>query len=124
MTTLALVLLAPVALGFVLRVLAQALRTIHQTARAFEAHVRVVDGDTLAVGAQRIRILGCDAPEMNTEAGRCAKTRMAQLVAGAPVRFVPQGQDVYGRLLARAYDAYGVDLARRMVAEGHARATH
>lgn len=90
-------------------------------ATTFTTPVRVVDGDTLAVGDTRVRIVGMDAPEMDTAAGRAAKAAAVALVAGQPVRLRVTGKDTYGRLLAHATTANGQDFATALVCSGHAR---
>ncbi|MFO1210214.1 MAG: thermonuclease family protein [Amaricoccus sp.] len=86
---------------------------------------RVIDGDTLAVGAVRVRLLGVDAPEHDQTCGAAgapwpcgaaAARRLGELAAGG-VRCSGRDHDRYGRLVARC-DAGGVDLGGRLVAEG------
>lgn len=88
----------------------------------------VTDGDSLRCSDQRIRLLGIDAPEMP---GSCRPGR--ECVQGDPyaardylvsltrttVRCTPEGQDRYGRTLARC-TANGVDLSCAMIRSGHA----
>ena len=70
---------------------------------------RVVDGDTLRCGSERVRLLGIDAPELP---GHCAADRqcapgdpfgssasLQQAMAGN-LRFTRVGTDRYGRTLA------------------------
>jgi micrococcal nuclease len=89
-------------------------------------HCRAVDGDTLRCGAERVRIIGLDTPEMRgqcpreTRLARAAKDRMTQLIASG-VRLEPRGRDRYRRLLAVVRDRQGRDVARVMIREGHAR---
>lgn len=88
--------------------------------------LRAIDGDTVAVRGQPVRIIGMDAPELH---GRCpaeirlarqAQARLAELLAGgATVR--RRGRDRYGRALAVVEDAEGRDVAQVMIAEGLAR---
>ncbi len=92
-----------------------------------QSRCRVVDGDTLRCGTERVRIIGLDAPEMRGEcpreirAARAATARMQQLVApGITLR--RNGRDRYGRTLAVVRDRRGRDVAEVMVREGHARA--
>ncbi len=90
---------------------------------------RVVDGDTLAFGEERVRILDIDAPEMDQSCldakGRAyacgeAATRALEGLAGeAEVRCSGPGRDVYGRMLARC-EAGGRDLGAEMVRSGWA----
>ena len=90
------------------------------------ARCRAVDGDTLRCGAERVRVVGLDTPELQ---GRCAaetrlaeraKARLAALVAEG-VSLQPQGRDRYDRLLAVVRDRAGRDLAAVLIREGHAR---
>lgn len=71
------------------------------------AAIVIVDGDTVAVGEERVRLLDIDAPE--TWHPRCerelvigleAKQRLRELLAG-PVEIERHGRDRYGRTLAR-----------------------
>lgn len=88
----------------------------------------VTDGDSLRCSGQRVRLIGIDAPEMP---GSCRPGR--QCVQGDPyaardylvlltrttVRCRSEGQDRYGRTLARC-TANGVDLSCAMIRSGHA----
>ena len=65
--------------------------------------VRVVDGDTLRVGSERIRLRGIDTPEMSELQGPAAKQRLEQLLRGGSIRIEPHGRDVYDRLLADVF---------------------
>lgn len=91
-----------------------------------QVRCRAVDGDTLACGTARVRIIGLDTPEMHgrgpaeTRLARAARDRMAGLVAGG-VSLQPSGRDRYGRLLAVVRDRRGQDVAMVMVREGLAR---
>jgi hypothetical protein len=87
------------------------------------------DGDTLRCGAERVRILGIDSPEMPGHCrrgrhcvsgdGRAAKRSLAAAVADRPIYLVRYGQDRYGRTLARVW-AGGIDLACHQIAHGQA----
>ena len=65
--------------------------------------VRAVDGDTIRVGSERIRLRGIDTPEMNEPAGPAAKQRLEKLLRSGSLRIVPQGRDVYHRLVADVF---------------------
>jgi endonuclease YncB( thermonuclease family) len=92
---------------------------------------RVTDGDTLTLGAVRVRLFGVDAPELRQRCpapgggdwacGEAAAARLAALVAAGPVRCEPQDTDRYGRLVSIC-TAAGADLGGALVAEGLARA--
>jgi endonuclease YncB( thermonuclease family) len=93
---------------------------------------RVVDGDTIDVAGQRIRLPGLDAPEWNQtcrtadggawECGAAAARRMRELTRGRVLSCHQEGHDRYGRLLAVCRDGK-VDIARALVADGFATAT-
>ena len=85
----------------------------------------VIDGDTLDVGGQRVRLWGIDAPERDTNEGLAATAYVTDLIAmhGGQVRcqLPPSGQDEdrYGRLV-RVCALDGQDLAGLVVSAGHA----
>ncbi len=87
---------------------------------------RAVDGDTLACGAARVRVVGLDAPEMRGECGaeralaRRARARLDELARGG-LRLSQTGTDRYNRPLAVVRDAEGRDVARVLIGEGLAR---
>ena len=72
-----------------------------------------VDGDTLRCGAERVRLIGIDAPEFpgHCRAGRScvqgdaqvSKEALARNVRGQQVRLERHGRDRYGRTLAFAW---------------------
>ena len=65
--------------------------------------VRAVDGDTIRVGRERIRLRGIDTPEMSEHEGPYAKQRLEELLRSGPIRIVPRGRDVYNRLVADVF---------------------
>jgi endonuclease YncB( thermonuclease family) len=90
---------------------------------------RVVDGDTLAIGAKRIRLQGIDAPEtdqvcLNASGDRwtCgieARDRLIAHIATREIICVSSEHDVYGRELGQCSVA-GEDLNGWMVRQGWA----
>lgn len=90
------------------------------------AACHIVDGDTLRCQAERIRLIGIDAPE--TEQAKCASERARGLAAKDRLRelLAPgftverDGVDRYGRTLATVR-VNGRDVGAVMVAEGLAR---
>ena len=90
---------------------------------------RVVDGDTLEVAGQMIRLDGIDAPEKGQRCttasgqhfpcGADAARRLQALVHGAAVRCKGEEMDRYDRLIA-VCTAGNVDLNRAMVEAGWA----
>ena len=90
--------------------------------------VRVVDGDSLQVGDQQIRLHGIDAPEMKQtcrwpnkviRCGMIARDAMLDLIAGAQVRCEQKDIDRYGRDVATC-SAGGFDIGANMVHTGWA----
>ena len=88
---------------------------------------RISDGDSFHLGAERIRLLGIDAPELDQTCrdakgapwpcGRMARDFLATLVARKSLDCQPDGHDRFGRILATC-SAGGSDLGARMVAAG------
>lgn len=92
--------------------------------------VRVIDGDTLAMGERRIRLEGIDAPERSQfcerdgrpwPCGDAARTALVRRVEGRTVRCDVRGRDRYGRDLARC-SVGGEDLGGWLVDQGLAQA--
>ncbi|MDK2741417.1 MAG: thermonuclease family protein [Nitrospira sp. BO4] len=81
-------------------------------------HVRAVDGDTIRVGAERIRLRGVDTPEMSELAGPAAKQRLEELLRRGPIRIVPKGRDVYNRLVADVF-VNEQNVAETLIIEGY-----
>ena len=88
----------------------------------------VVDGDTLTVAGQRIRLHGVDAPESSQicerdgQPWRCGAEvteALRRKVAGQAVACTPLDRDRFGRVVARCA-AGGEDLGGWLVGEGFA----
>lgn len=84
--------------------------------------VRVIDGDTLAIGPARWRLQGIDAPEIDTEAGKEASAYLARYLAivGGRVTCSAREMDRFGRYIGVCTSEAGVDLATVMLRSGHA----
>lgn len=96
------------------------------TSSASAANVVIIDGDTIAVGKERIRILSIDTPE--TFRSRCenelvlglrAKERLRDLIGGGDIRIERHGQDRYHRTLAYVF-AGDVNVGETLIDEGFA----
>ena len=91
--------------------------------------VRVIDGDTIAIGETRIRLEGIDAPELaqtcqrkwfgTWACGTAATAALTDMIGGKPVSCEPRGLDKYGRTLAVCF-LDGRDLNAQMVRQGWA----
>jgi micrococcal nuclease len=88
----------------------------------------VVDGDTLRCGAERLRLLGIDAPEIE----RCPRWRVCapgdaqaskrSLIAAlklGPIRYEPVTRDRYGRQVAMVWAGH-VNLSCWQLQQGQA----
>lgn len=96
-------------------------------AAALEGQARIVDGDTLAIAGERIRLHGIDAPESAQRCGdgggwacgRQATAALTEMIGGRPVRCEGRERDRYKRLIAVCYVG-SLDLNGAMVAQGFA----
>lgn len=89
----------------------------------------VIDGDTIEIVGQRIRLEGIDAPEAGQDCprrlfgtwrcGAAATKALRSLVEGRTVTCESRGTDKYDRILGVCF-ADGVEINRRMVADGNA----
>ncbi len=88
----------------------------------------VIDGDTIEVRGQRIRLHGIDAPQSRQlcrldgkpwQCGKDAANVLADKIARRPVTCEDLGRDRYKRIIARCTVA-GEDLGQWMVAQGWA----
>jgi endonuclease YncB( thermonuclease family) len=89
----------------------------------------VIDGDTLQIAGERIRLHGIDAPELDqscidsggrtTACGRMARDRLSEMIGTSVVRCETRDRDRYGRWIAKCLIGT-VDLQSRMVREGWA----
>ena len=93
-------------------------RSRHELEVLSTLQVRAVDGDTIRVGGERIRLRGIDTPEMSELDGPAAKRRLEELLRNGPVRIVPHGRDVYNRLLADVF-VNDRNVAETLIAEGY-----
>jgi endonuclease YncB( thermonuclease family) len=87
---------------------------------------RVVDGDTLEIQGQRIRLHGIDAPESRQvcrldgkpwQCGKDSGSALAEKIARRPMTCEDLGRDRYKRIIARCTVA-GEDIGAWMVLEG------
>jgi endonuclease YncB( thermonuclease family) len=95
---------------------------------ALTGHAIAVDGDTLRLGATRIRLTGLDAPELDQTCsdargpwpcGEQARAFVADTLSQRSAACAPSGRDAYRRTLATC-TVDGADLGQAVVAAGWA----
>ena len=102
---------------------------LQPTPPPLSGRAQAVDGDTLRIGATRIRLPGIDAVELdqtctnekgdNWNCGFAARAFLADLVDNRTTACKPDGRDRYGRVLAKC-DAGDGDLGAAVVKAGWA----
>ena len=102
------------------RVLLSAVLVLGGTAQAATV-TRVIDGDTVATTAGRVRLACIDAPESNQGSAGAGSTAALQrlLPEGTTVTLRQKGKDRYGRLLAEVYRGK-TNVGLALVAQGEA----
>jgi endonuclease YncB( thermonuclease family) len=90
---------------------------------------KVIDGDTIVVAGELVRLHGIDAPELDQTflwrgkpvvSGTMALAALEALTAGVKLRCEVVERDRYGRLVAKVFSPNGVDVGRRLVSAGWA----
>ena len=78
----------------------------------FEGRARVLDGDTILLGGEKLRLAGIDAPEMSQicvlsgadwRCGEASKQALRDLIGRMEIYCVGQGRDQYDRWLATCH---------------------
>lgn len=99
-----------------------------KAARLIAGEARVIDGDTLEVAGQTVRLFGIDAPEhdqtctQNGVSWRCgawSEDMLALAIGAQEISCTGSEVDRYGRLLAQC-EAGGQDLGKTLVRSGAA----
>lgn len=116
------------AAAFILTIAFAASRFERFAMRDLSGSAKAGDGDSLTLGAERVRLKGIDAPELaqlcvvdgrEYPCGRRSLDALAATIDGRAVSCEGWERDRYGRLLA-VCSAGGVDLNRAQVASGWA----
>jgi endonuclease YncB( thermonuclease family) len=109
-------------------VLAMLMLPLPALAATVEGRARVVDGDTLEVAGQKVRLFGVDAPELDQSCerggrvwacGQAAREALAEIVGRKRLVCAVQDIDRYGRAVA-VCEAGGADVGALMVRQGMA----
>ncbi|MCP9472750.1 MAG: thermonuclease family protein [Nitrospira sp.] len=82
--------------------------------------ITVIDGDTIRIGAERIRLRGIDAPELSEPNGWAATQRLKDLLGTGSIQLMPRGRDVYDRVVADVF-VNGQNVAESLKREGWAK---
>lgn len=100
--------------------------------RHYRGQPRVIDGDTLEIRGERIRLFGIDAPELGQpwwdeegregDAGEVSRDALASMVHGRRLAVKVLREDRYRRSIA-IVKVDGKDVARTMIDKGKAFAT-
>jgi Staphylococcal nuclease homologue len=97
--------------------------------RCLTGPASVIDGDTIVVAGEFVRLHGIDAPELDQTfwwrgrhifCGTMALAALEALTAGTKVRCEAIERDRHGRLVAKCFSPDGVDIGRRLVSAGWA----
>ncbi len=103
-------------LGTILLLLASSVHAACFTGRV----ERVIDGDTIIVGTNRVRLAEIDAPEMRTESGPAAKKALSDMILGKTVRVDWSRRGRYRRIIGQVY-LRNQWINKELVAQGWAR---
>ncbi len=113
-----------------MRMISIFLLAIIATPIAAEAKPWVIDGDTVVISREHIRIANLDAPDIGTHAkcaleaerGDMARNKAIQIIRDAKSVeiYARKGRDRYGRSIARIR-IDGSDFGERMISAGQAR---
>ena len=90
---------------------------------------KILDGDTITINSNKIRLLDIDAPEWNQtctnshnqqyHCGIISKNKLKELTKNKIIKCIIFGYDYYNRLLGRCYH-HSLDLNKAMVVTGWA----
>ena len=95
---------------------------------SFAVNLKIIDGDTIVLDGEKIRLPGIDTPELkqtcmedNQEVGcgMSAKMLLAEKIGNAIPECISEGKDVYKRTLAECF-VNGESLSKFLVRSGYA----
>ena len=86
--------------------------------RVLRGKCYVIDGDTIVIAKQRIRLAGIDAPELDHPWGQKSKWAVVRMCKGQEITAKITGELSYDRLVARCYLPDGRDIAAELVKDG------
>ena len=95
---------------------------------SFADNLKIIDGDTIILNGEKIRLSGIDSPELEqiclrsdqqVNCGRFAKMLLAEKIGNATPKCISEGKDVYKRILAECF-VNGESLSKFLVRSGYA----
>lgn len=87
----------------------------------FEGSAHVIDGDTIVVKGQKIRLAGVNAPELDQAWGQKSKWEMVKILKGKIVHVIPNGETSFDRIVATCYIDGDTDIGAELISRGLAR---
>ena len=102
--------------------------SIFLTQSVFSDTIKIVDGDTIRIGNEKIRFSGIDAPELNQNCikneekiscGILAKEALIKKIGNKIPKCINEGKDRYKRILAECF-VNGESLSKFLVRNGYA----
>ena len=106
-----------------------AILTFSRRTGSLTGPAKVIDGDTIVVAGEMVRLHGIDAPELDQPfwwrgqqlvGGMMALAALEALTAGVKVRCKAVERDRHGRLVAKVLSPNGVDIGRKLMSAGWA----
>jgi endonuclease YncB( thermonuclease family) len=103
--------------------------TFRRRAGPLTGPAKILDGDTIVVAGELVRLHGLDAPELDQTfwwrgeriaCGMMAMAALEALTAGIQVKCRAVERDRRGRLVAKIFSPDGIDIGRRLVLAGWA----
>ena len=89
--------------------------------KPFEGKAHVIDGDTIVVKRQKVRLAGVNAPELDQAWGQKSKWEMVKILKGKVVKVVPNGETSYDRIVATCFIDGDKDIGAELISRGLAR---
>ena len=89
--------------------------SVVEATQTLSGRCHVIDGDTISIGKQKIRLAGIDAPELHNPYGKQAKWALVDLCKGQNITANLTGETSYDRVVAKCFLDDGRDLAAEMV---------
>ena len=94
--------------------------TVAMAQSVIQGRATTLDGDTLAVQGQAVRLNGIDAPELNAPRGVTAKSTMARIIGDRVLTCTLNGERSYNRVIGVCALPDGTDIGAELVRLGFA----